>query len=234
MRVPLKAVATGKAMKELRIKGAVINASFPRSGHRFLKDHLSLILGEQFKYFDHYHDTSPAGKNFVKTHDFDLEGVDVLNQEFPHGRRYIVQVRHPLESIISYYEFKLHWNRIKQDDEKIFQRHLTKQLTKWKRFCDIWCLAPVPDRLVVTYQSLYAKPLETLAQVCEFICESDIPLADFDTGNVDFRRYYSDDEGQRRQRKIEDFRFFDSEQFREIESELYPNYFSKIGIERKL
>ncbi|WP_298637119.1 sulfotransferase domain-containing protein [uncultured Umboniibacter sp.] len=221
-------------MSKVTIKGSVINASFPRSGHRFLKDHLVLILGSEYRYFDHYHDTDATGKNFAKTHDFELLGRNVLSQEFPNRRKYIVQVRHPLESIISYYEFKLHWNRIKVDTEQVFQRHLKKQLGKWKRFCDTWCLPPMDDRLIVTYQDLYTHPLKTLVEVCEFMGECRIDNDNFATAKVDFRRYYSDSEGQPRARSISDFRYFNEEKFELIEQEVLTDYLVPLGISPKI
>jgi hypothetical protein len=223
-------VVIGETMNELVIKGSVINASFPRSGHRFLKDHLARILGSEYHYFDHYHNKDSTGKNFAKTHDFQLLGRNVLSQEFPSHRKYIVQIRHPLESIISYYEFKLHWNRIEVDLEHVFQRHLEKQLGKWKRFCDTWCLPPMDDRLIVTYQELYASPLDTLVQVCEFMADCKIDADNFATANVDFRRYYSDSEGQSRARSISEFRYFDKDKFKQIEDELLADYLIPLGI----
>jgi hypothetical protein len=217
-------------MNELVIKGSVINVSFPRSGHRFLKDHLAQILGSEYHYFDQYHDEDSTGKNFAKTHDFQLLGRNILEQEFPVDRKYIVQIRHPLESIISYYEFKLHWNRIKVDTEQMFQRHLERQLAKWKRFCDTWCLPLMDDRLIVTYHDLYASPLEALVEVCEFMGDCKIDVDNFGTAKVNFRRYYSDSEGQSRARRKSEFRYFDKEQFKQIEDELLADYLIPLGI----
>lgn len=220
-------------MNELVIKGSVINVSFPRSGHRFLKDHLAQILGSEYRYFDQYRDEDSTGKNFAKTHDFQLLGRNILTQEFPVDRKYIVQIRHPLESIISYYEFKLHWNQITVDTNQMFKRHLERQLGEWKLFCDTWCLPRMKDRLIVNYQELYANPLETLVKVCEFMGDCKIDADNFETAKVNFRRYFSDSKGQSRARRISEFRYFDNEQFKLIEKDLLADYLTPLGIPPK-
>jgi len=96
--------------------GPNINAWFPRSGHRFLREILCRNFAPELVFYESHQDaiiaTDRAQRrleqiNYVKTHDFSLQGKAVLGESCPGRRRYLVQVRHPLESIACYYEFSL-------------------------------------------------------------------------------------------------------------------------------
>lgn len=74
-----------------RVIGTVINASYPRSGHRFLRQILSRYFDDQFVFYDSCGDKvvckgmdkrDPEFVNYVKTHDFDLTGHQVLAEQF--------------------------------------------------------------------------------------------------------------------------------------------------------
>lgn len=218
----------------MELRQPIINVSFPRSGHRFLKDHLAVILGSKFKYFDHYRDDNVFEHNFVKTHDFQWEGQNILLDKFPTPRKYLVQVRHPLESIISYYEFRLHWGTLNIDDREAFQRHLNSQLAKWRRFCNTWVLPEIESKLVVTYNDLYEAPSAQIKKILEFICDDVVLESSLDIPDLPFNRYHTDQKSRSTSRKIEDFRYFDEAQFRDIETTLYKRYLLPVGIKKQL
>ena len=145
------------------ISGTIINVSYPRSGHRFLREILLNYFGDDFVFYESYSKTLLSGSNrplaikdvnYVKTHDFALEGEKVLTPDFAEGRRYLLQIRHPIESIASFYEFALKHNHVKKDSEKNWHLFLEDKLTYWKSFCDSWILNPPADSILVPYSEL--------------------------------------------------------------------------------
>ncbi len=72
--------------------------------------------------------------NYIKDHDFLLEvPIEPTNL-------YLVQYRHPLESLVSYFEFNVHHN-IVVDTEDNFYDFVSKEIIFWKNFVGKWCLS---------------------------------------------------------------------------------------------
>lgn len=138
--------------------------SYPRSGHHALVSVLQAYFGNEFHYCESYE--TPHLKigqpgvltNYQKNHDF---GMDT---ELVPGRRYLVQIRHPLEAIESWEEHDL----------LVGAEPSTPQakLNQWVWFVNKWLYSPVPQRLVVWYQDLVTRPFEVCTSVIQFITGS--------------------------------------------------------------
>lgn len=135
--------------------------SYPRSGHHALVDVLRVYFGEALVYGEIYRDPAAilgAGDppvNYQKNHDFDLQ-TPVLAD-----RRYIVQVRNPLESIESWEVFDRRVGAVPDSHEV--------RLDFWAAFVKKWVFAEMPSRLVVWYEDLVERPHETCTAVIQFL-----------------------------------------------------------------
>jgi len=229
-----------------QFKGIVINASFPRSGHRFLRELCMSYFAKEMCFFDSYSqnrivngrlqkDTN-SPSNYIKTHDFDLLGFDIFKEQFPLRRKYIVQVRHPLEAIASYYEFALKNGEVKQDTKVNWLNFLKEKLSYWKGFCKAWLTEESSSVLLVTYNDLYHSTESELKRIIRFISGADKvdePRLSTLISKKSFNQYVGEkDSAKSKKRDVSDFKYFDKALFKAIEDELFTSYLSPLGINR--
>jgi len=226
-----------------KIRGTIINAGFPRSGHRFLRVILSSYFGPEFTLYRHHSmkiDNKLAQPdqlehvNIIKTHDFMLEGKRVLSSMFPVDRRYLIQIRHPLESIISYYEFALEFGDLHADTEVTWSRFLAKNLRYWKKFYKLWALEEDGDSLVITYDNLFNNTFETTQTAVSFLSgQTSVNSEKLSKAieNQIFLRYDNDSRSkQQERRQITSFKYFNEKKFRRIEKKLISDHLRPHGI----
>ena len=225
------------------ITGVVINASYPRSGHRFLRELLQAYFDEELIFYESHIKKIPTRSreatdlslvNYVKTHDFESIGVNVLSNLFPLNRKYLVQIRHPLESIASYYEFSLHHGDIKADNNAAWDRFFKEKLKYWKLFCENWVLGNRQDHIVVSYDDLYRNTSDTLSRVIHYVSESDkvdISRLEHIMERQEFLQYVGNSKSKKHgRRNIQEFTYLNSEIIESVESNLYEKYFQPSGI----
>lgn len=143
----------------------IINASFPRSGHHVMRDVLQMYFGDEMKYCKWSDDfekrpTVCGETNFTMIHDLHL--TFPISDEW----KYLVLVRHPIYSLASW---RIHHKRDKGDiceDQEISKQ----KLEFWAKWVNKWVLSPVPNRLIVQYETLCREPLFVLYHVAMFIC----------------------------------------------------------------
>lgn len=235
-------------MTKNQFQGVVINASFPRSGHRFLRELCMGYYAKEMYFFDSYsqnmivdgrlekNTTLPA--NYIKTHDFDLQGFNVFKDLFPIRRKYIVQVRHPLEAIASYYEFALKNNEVLKDSQKNWEIFLREKLAYWKAFCATWLAEESSSVLLVTYENLYHATEHELKRVIQFISDEQI----IDEQRIlslikkkSFNQYVGEKNSSKtKKRELSSFQYFNKQKFESIENELFSSYLNPLGIKRLL
>jgi hypothetical protein len=152
--------------------------TFPRSGHRLLVSMLrqyffngepvarenGLYVSDVFTYCPNYghcraHPCSDARTNFQKDHDFELDTP--ISATMAH----VVQYRHPVNSLISWYVFALARKNIPRDSRRSWERFARMQITFWKGFVDKWVLGPVPNRVAIRYEAFVERPEEQLRAV---------------------------------------------------------------------
>ena len=174
-------------------KARVFIVSYPRSGHHALMGFLKRVTDLHNEYCEFYncqtHDGKAiecpkkllnwrlkgyqcgAGRRVIKTHDFDLA------LPIKHEWRYIVQYRHPIPAIQSWYE--LESRKRKLDAEKF----AIESLDFWKQFLSKWVLSDAQgddehdnrhDNLLrLNYDCLADR--ENLESVAEF-CQADLSM----------------------------------------------------------
>lgn len=96
--------------------------------------------------------------NYQKNHDFAMDTPLVP------GRRYLVQVRNPLEAIESWREL--------EELVGATPSSVEAKLNQWTWFVQKWIYSPVPQRLVVWYEDLVARPFDVCAAVIRFLSGS--------------------------------------------------------------
>jgi len=224
--------------------GTIINASYPRSGHRFLRNILSNYFGDELVFYESHQKillggtkgkTRVENANYIKTHDFELRGSAELLELFPTKRRYVVQIRHPLEAIASYYEFSLRHQHIRLDTQKEWKEFVGHRLTYWKNFYRCWIAETNirNSRIVILYEDLYQSTFDQARQVIEFISGESCNRQTLGESlqKLDFTQYINDSHTKKnKKRDIRQFPHFDEHGFREIERELMEAYLLPIGI----
>lgn len=218
------------------IKSSIINVSFPRSGHRFLRNILLAYFGSDLIFYESYSKTllnnnpnlSWTDANYIKTHDFDLMGKSILMDKFPINRKYLIQIRKPLDSIISWYEFSLRTQEGIVDSKANWLIFLESKLIYWKKFYDLWIKPQTNDSCLVLYDDLHSFTLKTVTRVIQFIdnqYDLHLPKLDAMIKNTDFLQYVSDIDSKKTQiRKIEEFKYYDKNKFMKINQEIEKYY----------
>ncbi|GGW82289.1 sulfotransferase domain-containing protein [Alteromonas halophila] len=223
----------------------VVNACFPRSGHRFLRQLLNKVYGQSFN-SDTYHPRK--GKegvgeehlqraNYIKSHDFELAGTAMLEQLHGGKREFLVQLRHPLMAISSYYEFALKHNHVARNSQRSWDDFLVSRLEYWKQFASTWWLnkaLPESQYCLVNYESLTHNTTSELERVVSFISGeesvAEINLAKV-TDSAPFLQYNNDTQSKKASvRTPEQFQYFDHATFAEIENKLARDYLVPLGI----
>lgn len=142
--------------------------SFPRSGHHLLERLLHSYFGdERWRYCESYEDSgrtldNDPETNFEKTHDLDLA------TEARDDRHYLVQIRYPIESLVSWYR----WSCDRQgaeDSPGAWVNFAIQRSAFWMMFYRKWVLNHVPNRLIVNYADLVGAPAETVMRVVQFL-----------------------------------------------------------------
>ena len=141
----------------------VVCCSFPRSGQSLVRPVVMDYFGEKLKYCEWYDESHLRPNvceetNFVKTHDRDL------NWHIREDWKYLVLIRNPLDAVSS-------WRIMEQ--EKNYNAGW--KLDLWARWTTRWVINPVPNRLIVSYESMVNNPQLTLMKIVDFI-QPKIPI----------------------------------------------------------
>ncbi|MBL9119096.1 MAG: sulfotransferase domain-containing protein [Phycisphaerae bacterium] len=146
--------------------------SFPRSGHHLLEGLLLRYFGEQgMRYCEQYAhperrlDLDPETR-FQKNHDFDLD------TPIRSDRQYIVQIRYPLDSLVSLFKLNVKQSGL-PDTPAAWTNFAINKIGYWMRFYKKWVLDHVDRRLVVNYADLVDEPVAMLTQVVCFLGETE-------------------------------------------------------------
>lgn len=146
--------------------------TFPRSGHHLLKNILEYYFEGQLHYCSLYSDppemqlgTSPV-TNFQKNHDFEL-ATPVLED-----RRYIVQIRDPIDAIESWFHMdrRVGWGGAGLPDYPQWKEFCSGKMGYYAKFVDKWVFNHVSNRLIVSYYDLLHRPENTITSVIQHFC----------------------------------------------------------------
>lgn len=152
---------------------------FPRSGHHWLMRLLQRYLGDRFHYCEMYQepelrlDVCPD-TNFQKNHDVALDasvfdhGIDLT--PIRDDRKYLVQIRDPIEAFESRWLLSLKENDgVLEDTEECWRFHMKAWLDYYDSFVYRWIFSPVPNRMVLRYHDLMQSPVDRLRDVLRFV-----------------------------------------------------------------
>lgn len=207
----------------------VANVSLPRSGHHLFVRMLTLYFGPRFGYCEFY---GPQGRgeccgrfpcarpgliSTSKNHDFQLDS------ELPPGVPLVVQIRRPLDAIVS--DFELHVRNGAPDTPAEFARFAEKGVQRFRRFHQKWVEAPIEPRAVLWYEDLCADPVESFARAARIFGEGEIDrerAADAFAALpfvtiADRHQKVEAGAGVRQKRDVRAFRYYDEDHFRALE-----------------
>lgn len=145
----------------------VIGVSWPRSGHHLLVRLLTLYFGPGFRYCDYYGGIKGCCKSvpctrtdeihFTKSHDFDLDLPQIT------GRKYLVQYRDFLHSVVSNYELSLLKQSRETDTPENFRAFASAQFTRYRGFMRRWVHSDFAQaQLLLSYDQLITYPKDSL------------------------------------------------------------------------
>lgn len=141
---------------------------FPRSGHHMLQSILTKYFDGQIGYCELYLDSPETriencpSTNFQKNHDFDLD------TPIKDDRKYLVQIRDPIDALASRWELDTRTGMLPSSKE-IYQVEMAKWAAYWSGFFAKWVIADVPSRLVVRYRDLLQHPVDSISHVIQFM-----------------------------------------------------------------
>ena len=150
--------------------------TFPRSGHSLLGRLLADYFGDQrFHYCEMYTEMEKrigvdGTTNFQKNHDLDLETT------IHPDRHYLVQIRYPIESLVSWFKLKQARGEIDNSADQ-WVNFALQNASFWSRFYRKWVLDPMPRRLILNYTDLIDAPVETLQNVVRFLGDDECDVA---------------------------------------------------------
>jgi len=186
------------------------NVSFPRSGHALLRRCLQLYFKDKFYFCEFYggcHEspcTNPQ-TNYQKNHDFGLRLEN--NPSF----NYIIQYRHPLESLVSLYKLYFNIGVIKEDTKESWIKFCKTNILYWKKFIKKWVIENKNSHaIIIPFNDLLSNTEEILKQT----------IAYMDPGDEINEKRIKDvikELNISRRTSIEDFKYYDIKFFKEIE-----------------
>jgi len=185
----------------------------PRNGNALLVDYLREYFDDEWHYCEFYTACISApciNKNtiFQRNHDFEL---DLENNPDSH---YLVQMRHPLHSIVSHYERRVEIGVYGDDNVDVWIAHSLEWIKFFQAFCGKWVLNnPYENYSIITYEEILADPIQAIGSVIKFCAPNHTP---------DQRRLaeLKDTVFVKKIRDPRKFKFFDSLQFALMELEI--------------
>jgi hypothetical protein len=186
------------------------NVSFPRSGHALLRRCLQLYFGNRLRYCQYYKTCKKVPcknpqTNYQKNHDFDLKLENNPRYNF------LIQYRHPLESIISFYKFDLYHGFIKKDSKKAWELACKNKIDYWKKFVKKWVINNKnPNTLFIQYNKMIDHPEEKIKDAILYLAPGE---------NIDGKKVKEivREMNIKKRVYIKDFKYYDESFFRKME-----------------
>ena len=215
---------------------AVQAVSYPRSGHHLLITALAryssgdmsfdsiaerhfaagdLVYCEHYGHCNRVPCTDPK-TNLQKNHDFDLALQPNAD------RPYLVQIRDPLPSIVSYFRIQcLHWDLAASKES--WSQFAHEQVEQWRAFYRKWVLARDDlDCLLINYDELLNNPTSQFRRAIEF-CH---PAGSID-GSLLQRVVRSLQVGHKHD--VMDFEHYDATEFAELHERAWQDLPAQMG-----
>lgn len=161
----------------MTVRNPIFCVSFPRSGCAFLAESLQAVLGPELRYSKRYPDDFTDMTNMVKTHDFSL------SECAPAGWRTIVQVRHPMDAIASWWNLQLDGGVSREFDTPEHWRPWSLNAIRfYARWVRKWVTSSRVD-LVIRLRDLHADPSTHISLVLGIMAgdEEHIPVVEVAT-----------------------------------------------------
>ena len=152
----------------------VINVEPPRCGNGLLIEYLSLYFNEDWHYCEFYHccQSVPCVNRetiFQRNHDFELD----LDND--HTKRYLIQLRHPVHSIVSHFEVQVSLEQLEHTRENWVSFSI-EWIRFYQAFVAKWVLKNTNKNiLIVTHEDIRDTPVLTVAEVVKLIAPNHQP-----------------------------------------------------------
>lgn len=147
--------------------------TFPRSGHHLLKNILEYYFDGQLHYCSLYSDPPEVQlgvsllTNFQKNHDFDLATPVSAD------RKYIVQIRDPIDAIESWFHMARRTTElcgVGVPEHSQWKEFCSGKMGYYVQFVDKWIFNHVSNRLIISYSDLLHRPENAITSVIQHMC----------------------------------------------------------------
>ena len=144
--------------------------TFPRSGYIVKFKVLQEYFGDRlhgvdpYKFPDKSFKKAPKWCNFQKDHDFDLD------TEKNKDRLHLIGIRNPVQAIAGWRHMEIKYNAWEKKDWRPWMK---EKMLFWAKFCNKWLYSPVPNRLVVSYETMIAAPRIIFPAIIMFMTRTD-------------------------------------------------------------
>jgi hypothetical protein len=210
----------------------ILSVSMPRSGHDLLKRQLNAYYGEFFHYCEYYQPKNcckqipctQIDRNLDERHIFMQKNHDFkLKTPIFKNYRYIIQYRHPVPRVISYFEDIVR-RTPKKDTKEEFELFLSQSINYYIQFYKKYIQSAKArlNCIIIKYEDLVSNNRETLRKIINFLNET---TGEFDltmySNAAEELRYRTRNEKFKEQRKIVNFRYFDFKLFKSFEEKIF-------------
>jgi len=199
---------------EERLK-IIQGVSYPRSGHhllcrcllRYWNGHVDL---SEKKYKDIKQPLNfEIFPNLLKNHDFNLK------LKIEENKKYLIQYRKPIESIVSWYLFNIdggkEYMKIRNVELKreSWEKFARIEINNWNRLMEKWVLIKRENILTIDYEQLVKNPFNTLSKIIFYFIPNHI---------IDFKLLNKviNDENIEYKNDITKFRYYNQDFYDEI------------------
>ena len=202
----------------------ILCVSFPRSGHHLVEKILREYFGPSFHYCDNNEHCKSVpcvdvGTNYQKNHDFELTTPKL--EEY----KYFIQYRHPLESIMSWYELDLVMGILPKgkDSYRTWLEMLNQQTFYWHSLVSKWLIINPPKKaMAVPYNELVSQMESTIKKLIHYMDDSHVIDEEKLKGIIHKKR-------QHKLRNFTEFKYYEEKDFLDYEIILSP-YLRKLDI----
>ena len=177
----------------MKLTDRILISTFPRSGHHLLIRIIDEYYGSRFLYYKRTSRNVEKTKKHVvynkhadltefspipfkqvslqKNHDYGLCRGQESNFEYLSDKfsKHIIQIRHPLESIVSFY---YHRSKTKVLN-RCWEDFAVDIMHWWKKFVEQWIECSLPE-LLIRYDRFVKDPFKTVIKVLELMGETKI------------------------------------------------------------
>ena len=183
----------------------LVHSCFKEDGFKFINVHI-----DKLKNMDTIHEVT-----YQKNHDINLR------TKIRDDRDYVVLIRYPIESVVSYYLLKVKYFG-REDTKEGWETFAKERMHYWKKFYEKWVLSDIGDRrIIINYGDLIDNPFEELSRLVAYLDNNNVVRKEDIEKALQERDEYHQDPNRhqiiKRRNNVVDFKYYNQKYFDELE-----------------